>query len=514
MNQRSGRPAEKEFASLCAQKEITCNRADEDDHGWDYIIEIPAPNLDKLPADKVSSPKPIFIQVKSTKGKHAATTIKVSNAIKFANNEIPCFIVLFQNTSEGRRHIFVRHYWKELIELSLERGRQVSVEGKPTNKSKLKITFSDQDEHSDDLVEWLIETVNAFPKGYGKEKLELAEKLGYEGKGGQRAKFTFAESVTIEDLIDAQLGLIEFLPVKHIKVTDSRFGIDSPVPDYEGPGSISLKPDNPKKCKLVIQNSNNDIISLPSTIKFPSIPNLSEKKFKCLVENWLLSLTMPYSGQFICTVSDFWKKKLTCERLYELALFLSFGGDEISIRIVDDGPPLHISADMGFEGDETDFKRYSNFIKTLQEILLRAGANELLFSLDDLYKGKEEVAVFHEILSTAENIEINSIYDPNWEYSDNVFSNILAYCDINLGGVTFLVVFSAPVLEQKAQDTRIKWNCGERKWLYCVVGEDADSVLLEGQTEYEKISNEYGEEYLGFGRKITETISRHLYSIK
>ena len=32
MNQRSGRAAEKEFASLCAQKEITCNPASEDDH--------------------------------------------------------------------------------------------------------------------------------------------------------------------------------------------------------------------------------------------------------------------------------------------------------------------------------------------------------------------------------------------------------------------------------------------------------------------------------------------------
>ena len=66
MKQRSGRPAQNQFRFLCSEKNITCNPSLEDDHGWDFIIEIPAPESEKLVADKVPAPRPVWVQVKST----------------------------------------------------------------------------------------------------------------------------------------------------------------------------------------------------------------------------------------------------------------------------------------------------------------------------------------------------------------------------------------------------------------------------------------------------------------
>ena len=95
------------------------------------------------------------------------TRIKLSNALEFANNELPCFVVLFHYNKKGnRQYIYACHFWKDLIERSLKRGRTVSVDGKPTNQSMMSISFTDQDDHSSDLIEWITNTVNALPIGY------------------------------------------------------------------------------------------------------------------------------------------------------------------------------------------------------------------------------------------------------------------------------------------------------------------------------------------------------------
>ena len=84
MNQRSGRPAQDEFKLLCSQGGITCNPSLEDDHGWDFIIEIMAPESDNLPADKVSAPRQVLVHVKSTSSKLAKTMrISLNPATRF-----------------------------------------------------------------------------------------------------------------------------------------------------------------------------------------------------------------------------------------------------------------------------------------------------------------------------------------------------------------------------------------------------------------------------------------------
>lgn len=501
MNQRLGRPAQDEFKLLCSQRNITCNPSLEDDHGWDFIIEIQAPGSGELVADKVPAPRPVLVQIKSTKNKLAQTRIKLSNTLKFAKTDLPCFVVLFHYNKKGnKQRIYACHFWKDLIERSLKRGRKVSVEGKPINQSTVSISFTGQDDHSGDLIEWIINTVNALPIEYGNEKRELANKLGYEGQS-YRGKLAIGPLKGIEEIVDHQLGLTDYLPVTQIKLVDSRFGIDDPSPIYEGTsGQISLRPNGSREWTLVLQASDNEPISLPATIKSPVIPGLPLDKFKILIESWLFKATMMHSGgmELALQVEDFSNRKLPIARLNELARFLSWGGDSISMKAVENDLPLftcrgNVSSNINKEL----CLKFANITKTLLDIQSRAGVSTVRISLFDLQSSLQKLSVLRGII-TAKDMKLNLKPGPEWKYETSI-SHILGYIDVEVGGFTFLIIFDASVSERPVPEDFIELKCGERMARDCFVGKDTDSVLSAGQICYEEQSNLYGPECLGVG---------------
>ena len=500
MDQRSGRPAQDEFKLLCSKGEITCNPSLEDDHGWDFIVEIPAPGSEKLLADKVPAPRPVWVQVKSTSNKSAKTRIKLSNALKFANNEQPCFIVLFQNNKKGnRQHIYACHFWKDLIERSLKRGRKVSVEGKPINQSMVSISFTDQDDHSDDLIEWMINTVHALPIEYSNEKRELANSMGY-GRLNYRAELVIGPlKEGMEEIIDHQLGLTDYLPVTHIKLIDSRFGIDDPTPIYEGTsGQITLRPNDSRECTLVLQASDNDSISLPATIQAPAIPDLPSDKIKILIETWLFRAVMrpPAEMEFTLQGEDFSNRKLPMAQLNELVRFLSWGSASISMKAVEDGVPLFTCRGNVRSNIQKGLcLKFANITKNLLDIQSLAGVSTVHISLIDLQNSLNKLSALHEIL-TAKDMKLEIEPGPEWKNETSI-SHIIGYIDIEVGEYTFLILFDAPVSMRQAPENVISLLCGERALRDCFVGKDADSVLLAGQTSYEEHHNLYGPECLG-----------------
>lgn len=495
MNQRSGRAAQDEFKLLCSQSGITCNPSLEDDHGWDFIVEIPAPGSDNLPADKVSAPRQVLVQVKSTHGKHAKTRIKLSNALKFSQNYLPCFIVLFQYKKGERQHIYVRHFWKGLMERSLKRGRIVSVEGKPINQSMVSISFTDEDDHSGDLIDWMTHTVNTFPIEYSKEKRELAEQLGYESQN-YRGEVSIGPLKGIEEIVDHQLGLIESLPVTHIKLVDSRFNIDAPTPIYEGTsGQITLRPNFSKEWTLVLQAPDDEPILFPATVRFPAIPDLPPDKFKILIETWLFNVTMVHPGEIKLTLQleDFFNRKLPITRLNEFARLLSWNSDSILVKVVEDGLPLFsFRGNINSDIDKGISRNFANITKELLNIQTRAGVPDVEFSLFDVQNSLTKLFVFHEIL-TAKDVKLNFELVSEWKY-ENSISRLLGYLDVEVGGYNFLAVFDAPVSMQHAPGNFIEFICGQRTLRDCFVGKDANSVLSAGHTSYKEQSALYGPE--------------------
>ena len=494
MDQRSGRPAQRKFSWLCSEARLTCNGSEEDDHGWDFIVEIPAPSTHDLPADKVPALKQVLVQVKSTKGRSATTRLKVSNALKFAKAELPCFVILFHQYSDGRRRIYARHFWEELIERALKRGREVSAAHKLPHKATMNISFSDQDEHSDDLIAWMRATVNKLPKEYGREKQALYETLGY-GEGNYRAEMTFGPLKGVEELVDHQLSLKDFLPVSHIKLIDARFGIDAPSPILESTsGEMELRPDS-REGNVVLQASNGDIISLPATVRSPAIPGLPPEKLKLRIETWLFTAVVS-SYEITLQLDNPRDRKLPIERLVDLARFFSWNGP-ISVKLVAaDWPPFNFSVNLSSTGNERVFQNFANIAKTLWKIQSRAGVATVELALCDLENSWSELSVFHDIL-TAEGMRLGIVQDSTWE--PEICSRMLGYFDFEVGGVTFLVVFDAPISEQSAQEDRILLNLGERVWRDCFVDEDAEGVRSLGQASYERQADRHDQDCVALG---------------
>ena len=241
MSQRLGRPAQDRFKLLCSQARVTCNSPQEDDHGWDFMIELTPPQDTHNPADKTPGVKKALIQIKSTWGQSPRTRIKVANALKFAKDDLPCFIVLFHYTKQVGTQIYVRHYWTELIERTLKRARQASAERRNVHKMWMEVRFLPGDDHSNDLISWIISAVQESPFDYSSTKRSLYETIGYEGRK-YRAEIAFGPIRGIEEIVDHELGLTEYLPVSKIRLVDSRFGIDAPVPILEScQGRIQIR---------------------------------------------------------------------------------------------------------------------------------------------------------------------------------------------------------------------------------------------------------------------------------
>ena len=481
VNQRLGRPAQDAFKLLCSQAQLTCNPSREDDHGWDFMVEIPLPAATNVPSDKMPVPKPILVQVKSTEKKSPKIVMKVSNALKLAKSELPCFLILFQE-SHGVKRVYARHFWEDLIYAALKRGRQVSAAGKRPHKATMTITFSEVDDHSDDLVSWIVASVAKSPEEYGTAKRALVGKVGYEGRN-YRAEVTFGPMKGIEDFVDHQLGLTDYLPVSRIRLVDSRFGIDAPEPMVESENArVKLTPNNEQACSVVLQGLNGDVISVAGAMRSPVIPGLPSDKFKVLVETWLLNWTMDGSGMMTVKPNDILDKKLPIERIVELARFVSWSGDPVSMRLTGQGVP-DLMCGVRFESGQQKeiLTEILGIAQTLRDVQLRSGSTQVTLAASDITSAFGKLSLVHGVL-TAEDVEFG------WPQEEVLrgdgFSGVVGYFDVEIGGTTFFTIFEAPVTADNTREGRVYLKLGKRLLRDCFVGEDADDVRSAGRVYY------------------------------
>src|SRR5713101_5513625 len=165
---RLARFAETSFASLCAEAGALCNESQEDENGWDCLVEFPA-DLAIGPADTHPPAERAFVQVKSTRMNRPGCSIKLSNALKAAQSRDPWFVVLTVETG-AKPKICAVHIWELRIEKILKAVRQAENEKAPLHRRRLAINFSETDLHTDDLVDWMRATIRSVTPEYSDAK--------------------------------------------------------------------------------------------------------------------------------------------------------------------------------------------------------------------------------------------------------------------------------------------------------------------------------------------------------
>ena len=140
---RTDRIAEDAVANLCRAVGASVQKVSEDDNGWDLLVEFP-PQVESAFPDLDPPLTRCLIQVKSVQSRRKSTRVKLSNALKFAKDSIPCFVVLltYPTGPKAFETAYVRHVWATDMAQAIEAARRASSGGRDLNTQYLPITFS------------------------------------------------------------------------------------------------------------------------------------------------------------------------------------------------------------------------------------------------------------------------------------------------------------------------------------------------------------------------------------
>ena len=273
MIQDFGAWAEDHFSGLCARVGATRNKSQQDRTGWDYLVEFaPAPH-DGAPADLRPPGHTVLVQVKSKARGRPFVDLKLSNALRFAKDSLPCFIVLYCAT-EGAEpvRIFAKHVWDEAIRAILLRARQAHADGRDDlHRMSIRFSFDDADDHTSDLTSWMHDSVTQRTR-YVEEKLGLIRTVGFEdGRIRGSIQFAFED---LKALVDHQIGLSPAAPEMNITIKDSRFGIDARESILSGTPTTVHMQAHPVPCRVRLQPRRGDDIWIDGRFFQPAIPNL------------------------------------------------------------------------------------------------------------------------------------------------------------------------------------------------------------------------------------------------
>lgn len=246
------RNAEGDIERICRDAGASLQRVMEDDHGWDILAEFPS-RIETAFPDVDPPLTRCLIQVKSVQTRRKSTRVKVSNALKFAKDSLPCFVALvtYPNGSKAREAIYLRHIWATDMAEALKAARQHSAEGIALNRRHLTIAFTCAERVDDDFADALLAAIGREGADYAENKKRMADSLGYE-EGHGEGQFVLADGHNEQDLQDLMLGRRADLPIESFTITEARFGIPGPIKTM-GPGRLSVDVKPTARCVVTLR---------------------------------------------------------------------------------------------------------------------------------------------------------------------------------------------------------------------------------------------------------------------
>lgn len=299
LSRKLGRLGEKEFGRLCTLQGASCNKSEEDDHGWDYIVEVEPEENSALPADLRKRITRALVQVKSTRSKGQKAKVSLSNALKAIKTDLPCFLALMMFDENELKEVRLIHFWSGEIERVLKKAREAYRDKRmDLNKIRMEFSFEGSPDVQTRLVQTLCSQVDSYGADYAQKKKALHDDVGY-GETRFAGQITFDSSVTVEEIVGLELGSISKLPLAHIDMKDQRF--DIPVSITEQPSQGSSISMNPKPWKGHVRLSHGKrTLELDANFYSPSIVPVENPAFKIRVQTALFDLQLsPHHGGIV-----------------------------------------------------------------------------------------------------------------------------------------------------------------------------------------------------------------------
>jgi hypothetical protein len=499
MIKRLPRFAELRLQSICAEVGALCQEVDEDESGWDFLIEFEH-ETHPGPADTHPAKKKAFVQVKSAERHRLTDRVTLSNALRAAQSRQPWFIVLMvRSETEGEAvKVYATHVWEQLIHDTLKAVRLAENQQIPLNKRDIVINF---DERTPDgnLVTWMSATIDAIGADYEQKKKEIYEGVGYES--GYGVGNLSIEASSTDEISRNFLGLGEGLTVKQFSFTPARFGLQAVTPQIDvSAGKIHISPTSVADCEVRFRSMDAaEPVIAPGkvyTTGFPGKP-VEEQAFRFSGDFFEMIWVPKGRSSFETNLKPGLKASL--QAIEDFATISSWTrGAPVDVQVWIDGKRA-TGGTFNLEGDipPLEWADMGQTIKLLRFVAGPRKQREILVSLEDLVRA-QGLRRFGKVLG---NAPFFAEFDVNPDMPEKITS-FLYYCDVCVADWTFFALVQRPVLNDLSADGRRRISAGPPKFLeeyvFASPGEQERTTI---KIDYDRHLTEFEarESPLGFG---------------
>lgn len=453
MARKLGKSGERRFATLVADYApgATCNDSDEDEHGWDHVVNFDDEPIAGLSADLQTALPAVFVQTKTTANPDTRKiTVKLSNALAFTRSDNPCFVVLVCVPPQGPVRYYATHWWDTLMTRTLKRARELHRDGESVESFHLKdfsFTMAKSDEYApDELLAWMKQTVRAVGRSYTSVKASMRDTLGFET--GELTGFIHLGPLdSIEQLIDHQLGLTPSIPMAKLTLNQRRFEVDLPFPLPQGEVTFASLQANPAAtCDVRVRGPDGDSFVITGDLIVPVIPGLTEDQLKLRIRTPIFDLIWRPKGhaKFTCQFDTAILRPVA--DLEKFARFFSWaGGGEIEIMAtIGDDRLMGATARLDPQPDSRGWQKIQGPLATLVRLAADRKAGPPLISIEQATQ-TEWLGLMHDALSATETTLRGELVE---NAKTIQFDHAISFALLTVGDWVFGTVVRLPLLSQ------------------------------------------------------------------
>lgn len=456
MARKLGKAGERRFATLVADYThgATCNDSQEDEHGWDHVVNFDPEPVPGLPADLQTAYPAVFVQTKSTESAaKRAVKVKLSNALAFTRNDNPCFVVLISIPSEGPVRYYAIHWWDTLMTRSLKRARELHRDGMAEenfHKEDLHFTMAKSDEFvPEELVGWMKQTVRAAGRSYQGAKAAMRDTLGF-GAGELTGFIQLGPLDSIDQLVEHQLGLTPSIPMAKFELNQRRFDVDLPFPLPQGDIFFSSLQANPAAaCDVRVRGPEGDSFVICGELIVPAIPGLTQDQIKYRIRTPMFDLVWRPSGTANFTFHFDTAALRPVAELEKCARFFSWVDTELEITAtVGDDRVFGGTARLKPQTDSGGWQRISGPLATLARLAEGRKSGPPLISLEQTIQ-TEWLGLMHDALSATVTTLRGELVEnaPTMQFDYGI-----SFAIVTVGNWVFATVIRLPLINQEQAD--------------------------------------------------------------
>lgn len=484
--------AELSFARACSFGDAIAHRPDEDENGWDYLVEFPPSNH---PGHQDTHPATLkaFVQVKSTIGSKLACSIKLSNALKASQSNLPWFLVLCVAPSRKSKplRIYAKHLWKDEIAAMLRAVRAAEVNNEILSRKRITVSFRDADESSEEcLVHWMRSCIDAVGSNYLQLKQSIYETVGFEdgyGEGNMSVVFENWDA-----LLDNFLGLGDGLAGAKFSFTPSRFGINDKEPEVALKDAlVRITPTSIDDCEIRLRGASPEgVISFPGKVYMVGAPILANESRRFRFSAPGVEIVWSPDGYSKFDLKLDYHRSFSLSELEKLTLAMCWAEKgPFDVQVWSRGRRIVGGTINDEKVDQAGKANWEKLFKILRMLVTFPGATtnaNLSLTLAELSRSGGDLYFMYQ-MTGASSIAVTLV--PLLELPRDAVIGVY-YMRVQVGGWNACLVAERPLRSMIGMDDgQVRLEFGKdvihEKW---IARGDSDSSMIEG--DYERLIND------------------------